>query len=125
MLQMVDELEIEGAELLKKYQAWLDYPEETLAARILALDEANGQAAVATELGRKFYEQAWAYPYQLAGFQEMELSTQNLLFDAIQKGIETEVLDRQDQFVKLQHDEHQEFVKNGNMTSKTHILRHY
>ena len=118
MLQMVDELEIEGAELLKKYQAWLDYPEETLAARILALDEANGQAAVATELGRKFYEQAWAYPYQLAGFQEMELSTQNLLFDAIQKGIETEVLDRQDQFVKLQHDEHQEFVKNGNMTSK-------
>ena len=118
MLQMVDELEIEGADLLKKYQAWLDYPEETLAARILALDEANGQAAVATELGRKFYEQAWAYPYQLAGFQEMELSTQNLLFDAIQKGIETEVLDRQDQFVKLQHDEHQEFVKNGNMTSK-------
>ena len=90
MLQMVDELEIEGAELLKKYQAWLDYPEETLAARILALDEANGQAAVATELGRKFYEQAWAYPYQLAGFQEMELSTQNLLFDAISKrGIET------------------------------------
>ena len=37
MLQMVDELEIEGADLLKKYQAWLDYPEETLAARILAL----------------------------------------------------------------------------------------
>ena len=28
------------------------------------------------------------------------------------------MLDRQDQFVKLQHDEHQEFVKNGNMTSK-------
>ncbi|MBM7711877.1 bifunctional glutamate--cysteine ligase GshA/glutathione synthetase GshB [Enterococcus xiangfangensis] len=118
MLQMVDELELTGADLLKNYQRWLDHPEETLAARILALDEAKGQAAVALELGQQFYEQAWARPYQLAGFQEMELSTQNLLFDAIQKGIETEVLDRQDQFVKLQHKDHQELVKNGNMTSK-------
>lgn len=118
MLQMVAALEIDGVELLEKYQTWLSQPKETLAARILALDEAEGQAAVATELGRQFYAQAWERPYQLAGFQEMELSTQNLLFDAIQKGIETEVLDRQDQFVKLQHGEHQEFVKNGNMTSK-------
>lgn len=118
MLEMINELELDGAERVKKYQAWLDHPEETLAARILALDEAEGQAAVATELGRKFYDQAWARPYQLAGFREMELSTQNLLFDAMQKGIETEVLDRQDQFVKLQYQEHQELVKNGNMTSK-------
>lgn len=118
MLEMINELELDGAERVKKYQAWLEHPEETLAARILALDEAEGQAAVATELGRKFYDQAWARPYQLAGFREMELSTQNLLFDAMQKGIETEVLDRQDQFVKLQHQEHQELVKNGNMTSK-------
>ncbi|MDU5509702.1 bifunctional glutamate--cysteine ligase GshA/glutathione synthetase GshB [Enterococcus gilvus] len=118
MLEMMSELELEGVDLLKRYETWLDHPEETLAARILALDEKEGQAAVAVELGRQFYDQAWAHPYQLAGFKEMELSTQNLLFDAIQKGIETEVLDRQDQFVKLQHGEHQELVKNGNMTSK-------
>lgn len=118
MLEMIDELDLTGKELVKSYQTWLEHPEETLAAKILALDEAEGQAAVATKLGRKFYNQAHAHPYQLAGFQEMELSTQNLLFDAIQKGIETEVLDRQDQFVKLQHGTHQELVKNGNMTSK-------
>lgn len=118
MLEMVEELDLAGTSLIKKYQAWLDRPEETLSARILALDEAKGQAVVATELGRKFYQQAWARPYQLAGFTEMELSTQNLLFDAIQTGIETEVLDRQDQFVKLKHAGHREFVKNGNMTSK-------
>lgn len=118
MLQMIDELSLEGGDLLQKYQSWLNHPAETFAARILALDETKGQAAVATELGLQFYNQAWAHPYQLAGFQEMELSTQSLLFDAIQKGIETEVLDRQDQFVKLQHKNHQELVKNGNMTSK-------
>lgn len=118
MLQMLEELELPGSSLVKKYQEWLEKPEETLAARILALDEAEGQAAVATKLGRTFYDQAWARPYQLAGFQEMELSTQNLLFDAIQQGLETEVLDRQDQFVQLQHGKHRELVKNGNMTSK-------
>ncbi|WP_407855058.1 bifunctional glutamate--cysteine ligase GshA/glutathione synthetase GshB [Enterococcus hailinensis] len=118
MLQMIKELSLEGSELVRTYQNWLDHPAETLAARIFVLDEKEGQAVVATEWGRKFYDQAWAHPYQLAGFQEMELSTQNLLFDAIQMGIEAEVLDRQDQFVKLQHGTHQELVKNANMTSK-------
>ncbi len=32
----------------------------------------------------------------------MELSTQILMFDAIQQGIQVDVLDRQDQFLKLQ-----------------------
>ena len=48
----------------------------------------------------------------------MELSTQILMFDAIQQGIKVEVLDRQDQFLKLQLKDHVEYVKNGNMTSK-------
>ena len=48
----------------------------------------------------------------------MELSTQILMFDAIQQGIQVEVLDRQDQFLKLQLKDHVEYVKNGNMTSK-------
>ena len=44
----------------------------------------------------------------------MELSTQILMFDAIQKGIkvETQVLDeKSDQFLKLSIDEHVEYVK--------------
>ena len=48
----------------------------------------------------------------------MELSTQILMFDAIQQGIQVDVLDRQDQFLKLQLGNHVEYVKNGNMTSK-------
>ena len=41
---------------------------------------------------------AFERPYQLAGFREMELSTQIFLFDAIQKGLEIEILDEQEQF---------------------------
>ena len=47
----------------------------------------------------------------------MELSTQALLFDAIQKGLNIEILDERDQFISLQFGDHLEYVKNGNMTS--------
>lgn len=52
----------------------------------------------------------------------MELSTQILMFDAIQKGIKVEVLDESDQFLKLSIDEHVEYVKNANMTSKDRYI---
>ena len=45
-----------------------------------------------------------------------------LLFDAIQKGIHFEILDEQDQFLKLWHKDHVEYVKNGNMTSKDNYV---
>lgn len=103
--------------LLAEYESWLDQPEKTLAAQVLKADEVHGQAQLALELGQAYYKTAHAHPYQLAGFSEMEVSTQSLLFDAIQKGIEIEVLDRSDQFVRLTFEEHEELVKNGNMTS--------
>ncbi|EJS89207.1 bifunctional glutamate--cysteine ligase/glutathione synthetase, partial [Pasteurella multocida subsp. multocida str. Anand1_cattle] len=53
----------------------------------------------------------------LSAFDNMELSTQALLFDVIQKGIHTEILDENDQFLYLKHGDHIEYVKNGNMTS--------
>ena len=52
----------------------------------------------------------------------MELSTQILMFDAIQQGIQVEILDRQDQFLKLKLKDHVEYVKNGNMTSKDNYV---
>ena len=45
-----------------------------------------------------------------------------LLFDAIQKGLHFEILDEQDQFLKLWHKDHVEYVKNGNMTSKDNYV---
>lgn len=64
----------------------------------------------------------WTAHYALKGYEEMELSTQMLLFDAIQKGIHFEILDEQDQFLKLWHQDHVEYVKNGNMTSKDNYV---
>lgn len=93
-------------------------PAKTVAGRFYNASEKSTQGQVATRLAKSNYDKSWHKPYQLTGFTDMELSTQILIFDAIQQGIKVEILDRQDQFLKLQLNDHIEFVKNGNMTSK-------
>ncbi len=78
----------------------------------------SSQGEVAALIAKENYKKSWDKPYQLTGFTDMELSTQILMFDAIQQGIQIEILDRQDQFLKLKLKDHVEYVKNGNMTSK-------
>lgn len=93
-------------------------PRETVAAQLLSKAETSSQKAVATQLAKEYQQLAWAKPYQLAGFTDMELSTQILLFDAIQKGVKATILDQADQFLQLDFAGRREYVKNANMTSK-------
>ena len=97
-------------------------PSKTLAGRLYKESQKSSQSQVATSNAKENYQKAWAKPYQLAGFTDMELSTQTLMFDAVQQGIRIEILDRQDQFLKLKLYDHVEYVKNGNMTSKDNYV---
>lgn len=119
MKKMALELEqLEALPLIEKMLEELERPSETLAGTIYQAAKESSQHQFATSLGLSYYQKAHERPYQLAGFREMELSTQILLFDAIQKGIEVKVIDESDQFLRLQHHDHIEYVKNANMTSK-------
>jgi len=93
-------------------------PSKTIAGKLYNESEKSSQAQVATRIAKDNYDKSWDRPYQLTGFTDMELSTQLLIFDAIQQGVQVEILDKQDQFLKLQLNDHVEYVKNGNMTSK-------
>ncbi|RID87466.1 bifunctional glutamate--cysteine ligase GshA/glutathione synthetase GshB [Peribacillus asahii] len=97
-------------------------PSKTLAGRLYKESEKSSQGQLATSIAKENYKKSWDKPYQLAGFTDMELSTQILMFDAIQQGIQVEILDRQDQFLKLKLKDHVEYVKNGNMTSKDNYV---
>ncbi|MDG2943587.1 bifunctional glutamate--cysteine ligase GshA/glutathione synthetase GshB [Exercitatus varius] len=94
-------------------------PEQTLCARLVAaIEQAGGYQKLGAELAQRHKAQAFERFYALTAFDNMELSTQALMFDAIQKGLEMEILDENDQFLRLQFGEHFEYVKNGNMTSR-------
>lgn len=105
-------------EFLEQIEQAIEEPSQTLAGRWYQKAKEQTQAKQAVAIGKTYEQKAWEKPYQLAGFRSMELSTQILLFDAIQKGLAVNVLDEEDQFVQLSADQHIEYVKNANMTSK-------
>ncbi|TDQ58007.1 glutamate-cysteine ligase /glutathione synthase [Mesocricetibacter intestinalis] len=93
-------------------------PGLTLGGRLLReIEGAGGYRKLGAELARRNKAQAMERFYALSAFDNMELSTQALMFDLIRQGIKTEILDERDQFLCLQFGEHIEYVKNGNMTS--------
>lgn len=111
-----------GKEVVGKYYQQLRNPQDTVSGKMWTIIQENSNSELGNIFGNQYQSMAFERPYQLAGFREMELSTQIFLFDAIQKGLEIEILDEQEQFLKLQHGEHIEYVKNANMTSKDNYV---
>lgn len=119
MKQMLVELDwLDSLYLVEEALTQMDHPEQTLAAKLYQEAQLSSQQEVAVALGHQYYKESHERPYQLAGFREMELSTQIFMFDAIQKGVQVKVLDESDQFLRLQFQDHVEYVRNANMTSK-------
>ena len=109
-------------DLVKQVKDAFADPSQTLAAQLLPHIKDKSLADFALDKALAYHDYDWTAHYALKGYEEMELSTQMLLFDAIQKGLHFEILDEQDQFLKLWHQDHVEYVKNGNMTSKDNYV---
>ncbi|MFP6615365.1 MAG: carboxylate--amine ligase [Candidatus Hydrogenedentota bacterium] len=56
--------------------------------------------------------------FSLEGYDDLELSTQIVIRDALNRGIEVSVLDRKSNFLKLEMDSKIEYVKQATKTSK-------
>lgn len=120
---MIDMLETIGAsesavEIAGDKLAAFAEPQLTLGARVVdEIEKAGGYQAFGANLARAYKQNVLDTFYMLTAFNNMELSTQALMFDVIQKGLKMEILDENDQFLRLQFGDHIEYVKNGNMTS--------
>lgn len=110
-------------QLIQQIQEAIDNPRLTLSGQLLSHLNGLSLQDFGQQQGQAYRDYFWTAPYALKGYEPMELSTQLLLFDVIQKGVHFEILDENDQFLKLWHNDHVEYVKNGNMTSKdTYIV---
>ncbi len=110
----------EDLALIEKFAQMLEKPEETIAGQMELAYREN--KAFALDLSLKYRRKSYERPFQLSGFTHLELSTQNLLFDAIQKGLKVAVLDAQDQMIALSYKTHTEIIEKGNMTSKDSMV---
>lgn len=109
-------------QLVQQIEAAIADPSLTLAGQLLPHINDLSLETFGRQKGRAYLDYAWTAPYALKGYENMELSTQMLMCDIIQKGIHFAILDENDQFLKLWHKEHIEYVKNGNMTSKDNYV---
>lgn len=128
MSAVASELEMDEIyhEVIKEAERLLNNPEETLAARIVSeLEKGKSHVELGIELGRKYKEKSFEKPFLLDGFNQMEMSTQLLLFDALKLGVETSVIDFNDQFLEFKYNNIIEYVRNGNMTSKDTYISHW
>lgn len=105
--------------IVKQKQQQMLSPETTICGRLVQqMQQATDYHQLGAKLAQQYKVAAVARYYALTAFDNMELSTQVLMFDLIQQGINVEILDENDQFLCLQYGDHIEYVKNGNMTAK-------
>lgn len=103
--------------ILQEMRARLLDPEKTPAGQVLKeTPDVASWLRVGYDRALENRQKLWARPYQLEGFKDMELSTQILLFDAIQQGFHIDLLDRQEQLIRLTYDSQQEIIHLGNIT---------
>ena len=123
MIDMLDALGIrKGKEVVGKYYQQLRNPQDTVSGKMWTIIQENSNSELGNIFGNQYQSMAFERPYQLAGFREMELSTQIFLFDAIQKGLEIEILDEQEILETATWRAYIEYVKNANMTSKDNYV---
>ena len=121
MKELVEELGLfdSDVELIDEKINELRNPVLTLGAKLISeYEKDNNMARVGIELAKKYKEQALKEYYSLSAYDNMELSTQAVIEDAIKNGIKVTVIDENDQFIRLENKGRVEYVKNGNMTSK-------
>ncbi len=69
------------------------------------------------EQARTFLKESQDKDYKFFGLEDMELSTQLLLREAVKRGVSFEILDRKENFVRLKQQKNTQYVKQATKTS--------
>ncbi|MGL5648687.1 MAG: bifunctional glutamate--cysteine ligase GshA/glutathione synthetase GshB [Clostridium sp.] len=60
--------------------------------------------------------------FKLLGYEDLELSTQILIIEALKHGVSFKILDREENFIELEFRGHKEYVKQATKTSKDNYI---
>ena len=104
--------------IIKEKEDELNDPMLTIAAKLINSYQETNSINVGMELAKQYKKEALKENYSLNAYANMELSTQAVIEDAIKIGLKVQVIDENDQFLRLEYKGKIEYVKNGNMTSK-------
>ncbi len=69
------------------------------------------------QLAQNYLKQSQKKEYNFVGLEDMELSSQLMLREAVKRGISFEILDRKENFVRLKKDNNVQYIKQATKTS--------
>ena len=92
-------------------------PTTLLAAQVEDGIKKEGFIDFNLNLAKKYYEESKLGHFSLKGYEDLELSTQILLKDAIKRGIKFKILDRKENFISLTKNGKTEYVIQATKTS--------
>jgi glutamate--cysteine ligase len=118
MIQLLTENDIEYLELLNQMQHLVENPSQSLAARLKNDIKQSTFLTYHLKKAKEYAKESANTGYRFAGHEDMELSTQLLLKAAMKRGIQFEILDREENFIALTKNGHTEYVKQATKTSR-------
>lgn len=90
----------------------------TYAYKIEKKVKEEGYINAHLDIAQKYKENSYKNRFKLEGYEELELSTQILMKEAIKRGVEVEVLDKFENFISLRKNNKVEYIKQATKTSK-------
>lgn len=111
-------LELGSEDVIDNMIAKVKNTELTYTYRIGQIIKDKGYINAQMQLAQEYKKEAYDNRFKLQGFEDLELSTQILMKEAIKRGIKVEVLDRSENFISLKKDNKTEYVRQATKTSK-------
>jgi len=104
--------------IIEGFREFIIDPDKLYAVRIHQGIRDKGFIAYHLDLAKSYLEETRGQAFRLAGYEDLELSTQILILDAYKRGIRVDILDRHENFIQLKLGDHIEWVKQATKTSK-------
>ncbi|AOR23508.1 bifunctional glutamate--cysteine ligase GshA/glutathione synthetase GshB [Clostridium taeniosporum] len=113
-----DELNLERKDAVDLMIKKVKNTELTYSYRILKKIKEEGYVKGFLSLSKEYKENAYNNRFKFEVYEDLELSTQILIKEAIKRGIKFSIIDRNDNFISLEKDKKIEYIKQATKTSK-------
>ncbi|WP_283676959.1 bifunctional glutamate--cysteine ligase GshA/glutathione synthetase GshB [Clostridium perfringens] len=104
--------------VIKRALEKINNPYDTISEKLIKDIKEEGYINFHMRLAKEYLNNFKNKEFNLVGYEDLELSTQILILDAIKRGIEFNMMDRLENFISLSDGEKVEYVKQATKTSK-------
>ena len=102
---------------LKYVQEMIQYPERRIVQQVLNETDVNGFIPFHLVMAKNYLQESKINKFNFKGLEDMELSTQLVLREAVRRGVAFDILDRDENFIRLKRDENIQYVRQATKTS--------